>query len=196
MKRIVVATNNRGKIDEIKSAMAGMPFDVLGMREINIELDVEETGSTFIENATLKAKALHKMIGGYVLADDSGLCVDALNGAPGIYSSRFFGEETTYRQKFTELSRLLNSVPLNQRTAHFSCAMVLIRDDADTIVVEEHMHGVLLNVEFGGNGFGYDPIFYVPEYGRTVAQLSFEEKNSISHRGKAIRSLLDKISAS
>lgn len=196
MKKIVVATNNRGKIDEIKSAMAGMPYEVLGMREIDIELDVEETGSTFIENATLKAEALHKMIGGYVLADDSGLCVDALNGAPGIYSSRFFGKDTTYRQKFTELSRLLNNVPLDRRTAHFTCAMVLLRDDGDTIEVEEEMHGVLLNVGFGKNGFGYDPIFYVPEYGKTVAQLSFEEKGEISHRGKAIRSLLDKLSAS
>jgi XTP/dITP diphosphohydrolase len=170
--------------------MSGMPFEVVGMKELGIDSMPDETGSTFIENAMIKAQALFRKTGGYVLADDSGLCVDSLGGAPGIYSSRFFGENTSYRQKFSELSRLLQDVPLPERTAHFSCAMVLLRDDAESIIVEERMDGILLNTEFGKNGFGYDPIFYVPEFGRTAAELTSQEKLSVSHRGKAIRSVL------
>ena len=165
----------------------------IGMKDLDIESEPNENGNTFVENAMIKATALYHIIGGYVLADDSGLCVDALNGAPGLFSSRFFGKDTSYRQKFAELSRLLGNVPLQKRTAHFSCAMVLLRDDGDPIIVEERMDGILLNVEFGQNGFGYDPIFYIPDLGMTAAELSPEQKISISHRGKAIRSLIKKL---
>lgn len=194
MKRILVATNNADKLNEIRVALDGMPFEAVGMKALGIESMPDETGSTFVENAMIKATALFQKAGGYVLADDSGLCVDALGGAPGIYSSRFFGEETSYRQKFAELSRLLKDIPLQERTAHFSCAMVLLRDDAEPIIVEERMDGILLNTEFGKNGFGYDPIFYVPEFGRTAAELTSTEKISVSHRGKAIRSMLKRLS--
>ena len=193
MKRILVATNNADKLNEIRVALDGMPFEAVGMKALGIESMPDETGSTFVENAMIKATALFQKAGGYVLADDSGLCVDALGGAPGIYSSRFFGEETSYRQKFAELSRLIKDVPLQERTAHFSCAMVLLRDDAEPIIVEERMDGILLNTEFGKNGFGYDPIFYVPEFGRTAAELTSPEKISVSHRGKAIRSLMKRL---
>lgn len=196
MKRIIVASNNADKVNEIRSAMKGMPFEVAGMKELDIDLKADESGSTFIENAMIKARALFERTGGYVLADDSGLCVDALAGAPGIYSSRFFGEDTTYKQKFSELSRLLQDVPIQERTAHFCCAMVLLRDDAEPIIVEERMDGILLNTELGDNGFGYDPIFYVPEFGRTAAELTSAEKLSVSHRGKAIRSVLIQLSVS
>jgi XTP/dITP diphosphohydrolase len=195
MKRIVVATNNTDKLNEIRAALDGMPFEAVGMKTLGIDSMPDETGSTFIENAMIKATALFRKTGGYVLADDSGLCVDALGGAPGIYSSRFFGEDTSYREKFAELSRLLKDVPLQERTAYFSCAMVLLRDDAEPIIVEERMDGILLNSEFGKNGFGYDPIFYVPEFGRTAAELTSSEKLSVSHRGKAIRALMNRLSA-
>lgn len=195
MRRIIVATNNSDKVNEICAAMKGMPYEATGMKDLGIDLKADESGSTFIENAMIKAKALFERTGGYVLADDSGLCVDALGGEPGIYSSRFFGEDTSYPQKFTELSRLLQDVPLQERTAHFVCAMVLLRDDAEPIIVEERMDGILFNTGFGENGFGYDPIFYVPELGRTAAELTPREKLSVSHRGKAIRSVLRQLSA-
>jgi len=193
VRKIVVATNNEDKVKEIQAALTGTLFEAIGMKDLDIESEPNENGNTFVENAMIKATALYHIIGGYVLADDSGLCVDALNGAPGLFSSRFFGKDTSYRQKFAELSRLLGNVPLQKRTAHFSCAMVLLRDDGDPIIVEERMDGILLNVEFGQNGFGYDPIFYIPDLGMTAAELSPEQKISISHRGKAIRSLIKKL---
>lgn len=193
VRKIVVATNNEDKVKEIQAALTGTLFEAIGMKDLDIESEPYENGNTFVENAMIKATALYHIIGGYVLADDSGLCVDALNGAPGLFSSRFFGKDTSYRQKFAELSRLLGNVPLQKRTAHFSCAMVLLRVDGDPIIVEERMDGILLNVEFGQNGFGYDPIFYIPDLGMTAAELSPEQKISISHRGKAIRSLIKKL---
>ncbi len=190
---MIVATNNSDKLNEIRAATDGMPFEVVGMNAIGIDLMPDENGNSFVENALIKATALFQKTGGYVLADDSGLCIDALCGAPGVRSSRFFGKDSSYREKFAELSRLLKDVPLTERTAHFSCAMVLLRDDAAPIIVEERMDGILINTEFGTNGFGYDPIFYIPELGRTAAQLTSEQKLSVSHRGKAIRSLLEQL---
>lgn len=195
-RKIAIATNNEDKVREIERALLGIPYEVISLKSIGMELHVDESGNTFAENAMIKAKDLYERIGGYVLADDSGLCIDRLGGAPGIYSSRFFGAHSTYKEKFSELNRLLADVPLPLRTASFVCSMVLLRDDSDAIVVEEKLSGIILNVEFGDNGFGYDPIFYVPEKGRTVAQLSDAEKNQISHRGKAIRSVLEKLRVS
>lgn len=194
MKQIIVASNNIDKVNEIRAAFSGRPYTVIGMKELKIDLKAEETGSTFVENAMIKAEALFQLVGGYVLADDSGLCVEALGGAPGIYSSRFFGENSSYEDKFKELSRLLRHIPLPERTAHFTCAMVLLRDDAEPIIAEEHFEGVLLNAKFGTGGFGYDPVFYVPEFGKTSAELTAEEKLSVSHRGKAIRAVLSALS--
>jgi XTP/dITP diphosphohydrolase len=141
----------------------------------------------------IKAKTIHQLIGGIVMADDSGLCIDALGGEPGILSARFFGDNTTYKEKFAEINRLLTGVPLEKRTAKFICAITVICEDNREIAVEECMSGIILDHEVGENGFGYDPIFFLPEFGKTAAQLSEEEKNAISHRGKAFRSILAKM---
>lgn len=193
MKRIVFASNNEGKLDEIRFLAKDLSFEVIGMKEAGIEIDIPENGSTFQENSMIKAKTIHQLIGGIVMADDSGLCIDALGGEPGILSARFFGDNTTYKEKFAEINRLLTGVPLEKRTAKFICAITVICEDNREIAVEECMSGIILDHEVGENGFGYDPIFFLPEFGKTAAQLSEEEKNAISHRGKAFRSILAKM---
>lgn len=193
MKQIVFASNNKGKLDEIRFLAKNLDFEIIGMKEAGIEMDIPENGSTFLENSMIKAKTIHRLIGGIVMADDSGLCIDALGGKPGIMSARFFGTNTTYKEKFAELNRLLTDVPLDKRTAKFICAISVICEDNREISVEENMSGILLDHEVGTNGFGYDPIFFLPELSKTAAQLSEEEKNTISHRGKAFRCILAKL---
>lgn len=193
MKKIVFASNNQGKLDEIRFLAKDLDLEIIGMKEAGFGLDIPENGSTFLENSMIKAKMIHKLIGGIVMADDSGLCIDALGGKPGIMSARFFGTNTTYKEKFAELNRLLSDVPLEKRTAKFICAITIICEDNREISVEESMSGILLDHEIGRNGFGYDPIFFLPEFNKTAAQLSEEEKSAISHRGKAFRSILAKL---
>lgn len=192
METLVVASNNDGKLDEI-SAILGSHFSVIGMKEAGFNMDIEENGSSFVENARIKAKTIHDIIGGNVLADDSGLCIDALDGAPGIYSARFFGKDTAYEDKFKEINRLLAGISEDKRTAQFVCAIVLIDSFGNEFVSEGRVHGVLLSTPRGTNGFGYDPIFYVPELKKTTSEISDIEKNLISHRGRALTHLLQQL---
>lgn len=186
----VVATKNKDKVVEIREILKELPFQIITMTEAGCDDDVEEDGETFRENALKKAIEVHKRIGGFVMADDSGLAIDALGGAPGIYSARFHGKDSTYPEKIQALWDLLSDVPLEERTAHFICAIAVVRPDGSSFTVQESMDGILYDKTAGENGFGYDPVFFLPEKGVTAAQLSPEEKHKISHRGKALRAML------
>jgi len=186
----VVATKNRDKVSEIREILSELPFQIMTMSEAGCDDDIEEDGESFRENALKKAIDVHNRIGGYVMADDSGLAVDALGGAPGIYSARFHGKDSTYPEKIQALWDLLHNIPLEQRTAHFICAIAVVRPDGSSFTVQESMDGILYDKIVGDNGFGYDPVFFLPERGVTAAQLTNEEKNEISHRGKALRAML------
>jgi len=186
----VVATQNKDKVNEIREIMQEMPFEIITMTEAGYDDDIEENGETYRENALIKALAVHNKIGGYVMADDSGLSIDALGGAPGVYSARFHGKDSTYEEKIQALWDLLSNVPISERTAHFHCAVAVVRPDGSSFTVEETMDGILYDKMRGENGFGYDPVFYLPERGVTTAELAPEEKNTISHRGKALRAML------
>ena len=190
MERFLVASKNQDKIHEIREILEGFPFEIVGMESIGIHTDIVEDADSFEGNALIKASTIYKEVGGYVMADDSGLCIDALDGAPGIYSSRFCGVDSTYPEKFEKIWEMLKDVPKEKWTAHFVCAIAVVRPDGSHFVVKEQCDGVLLSEPRGENGFGYDPIFYVPEIGKTTAEISDEEKNAISHRGKALRSML------
>lgn len=189
--RIIIATGNKDKVKEINEILYGTGFDAVSMKEAGYDPDIVEDGKTFCENALKKAQAVHALCNEYVIADDSGLCIDALDGAPGIYSARFCGEDSTYSEKFKRINELLEGVPDDKRTAHFTCAIAVVRPDGSYFTVEEYFNGVLLKEPRGENGFGYDPIFYVPEYGMTSAQMTPEQKHSMSHRGKALRSMVE-----
>lgn len=189
----VVATQNKDKILEITEILKDMPFHIVSMSDAGFDLDIEETGLTFEENALIKAQAVHDAIGGYVMADDSGLSIDALGGAPGIYSARFHGKDSTYDEKIAALWDLLRNVPLFERTAHFICAIAVILPDGSHFVVRGEIDGIIYDKKVGENGFGYDPVFYVPSLKKTTAQLLPSEKHMISHRGKALRAMLAKL---
>jgi len=189
MKRVIVATTNEGKIREIKELLSGCQFEVVSSHEAGIFDKIEETGNTFEENALIKARYIHKLTGDIVIADDSGLEIDFLNGEPGIYSSRFMGE-LPYPVRNEKIVELMKNVNDKDRTARFRCAAALVTKDCEKIY-EGVLGGKIACKPEGQNGFGYDPIFYVPEYGKTLAQLDNETKNKISHRGKAFRLLAD-----
>lgn len=193
MKRIIFATGNQGKMREIREIMSDLDVEVLSMKEAGITADVEENGKSFEENAVIKAKAISEMTGEIVLADDSGLEIDYLNKEPGIYSARYMGEDTSYHIKNTNLIQRLEGVPDEQRTARFVCAVAAVFPDGTIKTVKAAMEGRIGYEEKGENGFGYDPIFFLPEYGCTSAELSMEEKNKISHRGKALRAIKDEL---
>lgn len=195
MRTIVFATGNAGKMREIREILKGMQAEILSMKEIGVDSDIEENGTTFEENALIKAKAVAQMLrehtdeklcNAIVLADDSGLEIDYLNKEPGIYSARYMGEDTPYSVKNENLIERLTGVPDEERTARFVCAIAAVLPDGEAFTVRGVIEGRIGYQEKGDNGFGYDPIFYVPEYGCTTAQLSEEEKNQISHRGKAL----------
>ena len=192
-KKLIFATGNENKMKEIRMILADTDFEVLSMKEAGFDMDVEETGSTFEENALIKAKALCEKTGEMCLADDSGLEIDKLNKEPGIYSSRYMGEDTSYRIKNANLIQRLEGVPDEERTARFVCAVAAAFPDGRTEVVRGVMEGRIAYSEAGENGFGYDPIFFLPEYGCTSAELSPEEKNAISHRGRAIRLMKERL---
>ena len=189
--KIIFATNNQDKYDEIKEIMHDYDIGIFSMREAGIDLDIEETGVTFMENAIIKAKAVHKAASSdaIVIADDSGLEVDYLNKEPGVYSARYLGVDTSYRIKNQNIIDRLNGVPDEKRTARFVCAIAAILPDGTLLSCEGYMEGRIDYAESGANGFGYDPIFYLTEFGRTSAALSPEEKNAISHRGKALKEM-------
>lgn len=189
MKRIVFATGNAGKMREIREIMAGENVEVLSMKEAGIEVNVVEDGTTFEENAVIKAKAIAEYTDAIVLADDSGLEVDYLDKAPGVYSARFMGEDTSYDIKNQAIIDKLDGVPKEQRTARFVCAIAAALPDGQTLVTRQTMEGYIGYKAEGKNGFGYDPIFMLDEYGCSSAAISREEKNAISHRGKALRAM-------
>jgi XTP/dITP diphosphohydrolase len=189
---IVLATTNRGKLHELRELLVGCSVRVRCLVEFGEIEDVKEVGSTFAENARQKAMHYSKILNCVVLADDSGLQVDALDGAPGIYSARFAGVEGANRDEANnqKLLRLLAEVPAGKRTARFCCCLCLARAGEVLVEVEGFVEGVIAEEGRGENGFGYDPIFYLPEKGKTIAQLPYEEKNAISHRGRALKKLV------
>ncbi len=192
--KLILATSNKDKAREIAEILKDTPFVVTTMKEEGFDPDIVEDGSTFEENALIKARTVHELAGNaYVMADDSGLCIDALDGAPGIYSARFCGEDSTYPEKFKKIFEMLKDVPEEKRTAKFVCSIAVVRPDGTEFTVRGEICGVLHEKPVGDGGFGYDPIFYVPEFGMTTAQMTKEQKNSISHRGKASRAMAEKL---
>ena len=192
--RIIFATGNEGKMKEIRMILADMGLSIQSMKQADIVLDIEENGRTFEENAVIKAKAVaqaarEKGISAIVLADDSGLEIDYLNKEPGIYSARYMGEDTSYHIKNANLIERLEGVADEQRTARFVCAIAAILPDGTQRITRGTIEGRIGYEEKGENGFGYDPIFYLPEYQCYSAELSPEEKNKISHRGKALEEM-------
>ena len=191
--KIIFATGNQNKMREIREIMQGGDREILSMSEAGFDSEAEETGKTFEENALIKARDIWKRSGGLVLADDSGLEVDYMNKEPGVYSARFLGTDTPYSIKNNEIISRLDGVPDDRRTARFVCVIAAVFPDGSERVVRETMEGIIGHAEAGKNGFGYDPIFYLPEYGCTSAELSMEEKNRISHRGKALRLIKEEL---
>lgn len=192
--RIVIATGNKDKVREIAGVLKGTNYEPIDMGSLGLNPEIIEDQDSFRGNSLKKALAVHDLVpDSYVMADDSGLCIDALDGAPGIYSSRFCGENSTYDEKFHALFEMLRDVPPEKRTAHFTCAIAVVRPDGTFFTVEEYFEGLLVEEKAGENGFGYDPIFYVPEYGMTSAEMSPELKDSMSHRGKALRAMVEKL---
>ena len=186
-KKVIFATSNEGKMKEVRSILNDLGMDVLSMKEAGVFADVVEDGTTFEENAVIKATEIQKVCGHIVLADDSGLEIDYLNKEPGIYSARYMGEDTSYKIKNQSLIDRLEGVEDEKRTARFVCAIAAAFPDGTVEVTRGTIEGRIGYEEKGENGFGYDPIFYVPEYGCTTAELSLEQKNEASHRGKALR---------
>ncbi|MBQ8305080.1 MAG: XTP/dITP diphosphatase [Blautia sp.] len=192
-KKLIFATGNKDKMREIREIMADTDYEVVSMKEAGFTGDVVENGTTFEENALIKARAVCKACGELVLADDSGLEIDYLNKEPGIYSARYMGEDTSYRIKNANLIERLAGVPDEQRTARFVCAIAAVFPDGTEKVLRRTMEGRIGYEEKGPNGFGYDPIFFLPEYGKYSAELPREEKNRISHRGKALRAMREEL---
>lgn len=184
-RKIVFATGNAGKLREIAEIMN--EYEVVSMKDAGVNIDIDENGTTFEENALIKARAVWNVTGGIVLADDSGLEIDYLDKAPGIMSARFMGEDTSYHIKNAELIRRLEGVQYEDRTARFVAAVAAVLPDGTEKVVRATMEGYIGYEEAGENGFGYDPIFILPKYGVSTAELTMEQKNEESHRGKALR---------
>jgi XTP/dITP diphosphohydrolase len=193
--KLIIASNNAHKLVEIKAILGGMFEEILSLREAGIEHETVEDGQTFLENAAKKAREIAAISGCCALADDSGLCVDALGGAPGIYSARYSGVHGDDKANNRKLLEDLKDVPDAERGAHFTCAIVLARPDGSEVSAEGYFYGVIAHEEAGVNGFGYDPLFILPERGCTTAELSPEEKNAISHRANALHELVRKLEA-
>lgn len=194
--KIIFATGNQDKMREIREILGGLNMEIISMKEAGINMKIEENGATFTENARIKATAVaqelqdsNRQEGVIVLADDSGLEVDYLNKEPGIYSARYLGKDTSYTVKNTKIIERLQGVPDEKRTARFVCAIAAVLPDGTILSVSRSMEGIIAHEILGENGFGYDPIFFLPEYGKTSAELTEREKNEISHRGKALRAM-------
>ncbi len=197
---IIFATGNEGKMREIRAILGDMEARIRSMKEAGLALEIEEDGTTFEDNARIKARAVAAALAGQekerecvVMADDSGLEIDCLNGEPGVYSARYLGEETPFSEKSADLLRRLSDVPEEQRGARFVCAVTAVFPDGGEITVRGTIEGRIGYELRGDNGFGYDPIFYLPEYGRTAAELSDEEKNRISHRCRALEQMKEEL---
>ena len=187
--KIVFATSNAGKMREIREILKDLGAEILSMKEAGVDVDIVEDGDTFAANALIKAKAVWERTGGIVLADDSGLVIDALNGEPGVYSARYMGEKTSYEIKNWNLIHRLDGVPEEKRTARFVCVIAAVLPDGRTLTADGTMEGVISHEPADAGGFGYDPILMLPEYGKTSAEITMDEKNAISHRGKALRAM-------
>lgn len=192
MQKVVLATGNAGKVRELASLLSDFGLDIVAQTDLGVD-SAEETGLTFIENAILKARHAAKMTGLPAIADDSGLAVDYLGGAPGIYSARYSGEGATDERNLQKLLDTLKDVPDGQRQAQFHCVLVYLRhaDDPTPLVCHGRWPGVIAREPAGNGGFGYDPVFFVPSEGKTAAELTREEKIAISHRGQALKQLLE-----
>lgn len=191
--KIIFATGNEGKMKEVRMILKDLGLPVLSMKEAGVQADIVEDGTTFEENAKIKAAAVQKLTGALVLADDSGLEIDYLNKEPGIYSARYMGEDTSYSVKNANLISRLAGVPDEQRTARFVCAIAAAFPDGEVLTTRGTIEGIIGYEERGENGFGYDPIFYLPEYKKSTAELSPEEKNALSHRGRALRQMEEEL---
>ncbi len=189
MAKIIFATGNEHKMTEIREILAGLKAEILSMKDAGITADIVEDGSTFEENAVIKAKAVAKEVDAIVLADDSGLEIDYLNKEPGVYSARYMGEDTSYEIKNQALLDRLKGVPKEKRTARFVCAIAAVFPHGEVIVKRETIEGYIGDKPAGKNGFGYDPIFYVEEFQCSTAELTMEQKNALSHRGNALRAM-------
>ena len=192
-QKIVFATGNEGKMREVRLILQDLGFPVLSMKEEGVSLDIEENGTTFAENAMIKARAVWEKTGGIVLADDSGLVVDYLGGEPGVYSARYLGEDTSYEIKNQAIIDRLADAKEEERTARFVSAIAAVLPDGSELVTEGTVEGLIAHEPAGNGGFGYDPIFYLPEYGVTSAEIPIEKKNEISHRGKALEAMKIKL---
>lgn len=191
--KTVIATGNKNKVREMRQILGDLSENVISMEEAGIDCEIVENGDTFLKNALIKARTVKEHWDGLVVADDSGLWIDALGGDPGVMSSRYLGEDTPYEEKNKAILERLNGIETARRTARFVCAMAAILPDGEEICVEEKMEGIIADAPAGENGFGYDPIFFLPEEGCTSAELSPEAKNAISHRGKAVKELRKKL---
>lgn len=198
MQKLLIATHNQGKLREFRQLLADLDLEVTDLDAIGIQEDVEETGTTFAENAILKARAYAQMSGLLTWSDDSGLEVDALDGRPGVYSARYGGPGLTPRDRYLLLLEELRAYPQASRTARFRCVVALVLPNGNVHTIDDTLEGIITHQPAGEYGFGYDPVFYLPEYQATLAELSSEIKNQISHRGKAskkakqlLRTLLD-----
>ena len=199
MRKIIFATGNQGKMREVRKILANLKIEgeeteILSMKEAGVDIEITEDGASFDENAVIKAKAVSEVVpGAIVLADDSGLQIDYLNGEPGIYSARYLGEDTSYHVKNANLLARLEGVAEEKRTARFVCAIAAAMPDGRVDTATGIIEGRIGYEEKGEGGFGYDPIFYVPEFGKTTAELSEDEKNAVSHRGKALRAIRERL---
>jgi XTP/dITP diphosphohydrolase len=192
-KKIIFASNNQGKIKEVKQICADLDVEIVSLKEAGIDIDIDENGTTFEENALIKAETICKLTGELTIADDSGLEVDYLGKAPGVHSARYMGYDTSYDIKNQAIIDQLDGVEDKDRTARFVCVMAAAFPDGEHFTTRGTMEGIIAHSIQGENGFGYDPIVYLPEFQKTSAQLSAEEKNKISHRGKALELLKEKL---
>lgn len=191
--KIIFATGNKAKLREVREIVADLGIEVVSMKDAGIDVEIIEDGKTFAENALIKARTVCAACGEVTMSDDSGLVIDALNGEPGILSARYMGEDTSYHVKNMNLVGRLEGVPEKDRTARFVCAIACVFPDGRELTCQETFEGIIGYEEKGENGFGYDPIFYLPEKGCYSAELAPEEKNAISHRGKALRAMRRKL---
>lgn len=196
--RIVFATGNAGKMREIRDILADVDAEVLSLKELGLKSEAEENGESFEANARIKVREIYDILNGrhemhntLIMADDSGLCIDALNGEPGVHSARFMGHDTDYRIKNAAILEKLKNVPDEKRGAAFVCHIAAIDENGRLYDAEDEMRGSISRESRGREGFGYDPIFYLPQFGKTSGELSEEEKNAISHRGKVLRKMRD-----
>ena len=192
--KLVLASSNHGKLQELRELLAGNGIELIAQSDLGVD-DADEAGSTFVENALIKARHATRITGLPALADDSGICVDALQGAPGLYSARYAGQHGDAGRNIDKLLLELEGVPDEQRTAHFYCVLVLLRhpDDPQPLIVEGEWRGRILHARQGNGGHGYDPVFFDPEHGQSAAEMPLDLKNRLSHRGKALAQLKQRL---